>query len=195
MKISERTISALARVVTGDSRFSPYNSGPDLVRFFNEIGSNDVYGAGFPSRWRYAEDKIRELNGTTQLVQVFQSVLDPRNFIGTQFPVEVAAEHLNQYLKYDGYELSKYGEMYRIREIDGALVELETRFQESKEVSHQFIDEQIKKCDRKIFEGDFHRGRQVRRDQIHSGKILQYLHQLDGESARLVHLSPDLVRT
>jgi len=155
MKISERTISALARVVTGDSRFSPYNSGPDLVRFFNEIGSNDVYGAGFPSRWRYAEDKIRELNGTTQLVQVFQSVLDPRNFIGTQFPVEVAAEHLNQYLKYDGYELSKYGEMYRIREIDGALVELETRFQESKEVSHQFIDEQIKKCDRKIFEGDF----------------------------------------
>lgn len=155
MKISERTISTLARVVTGDSHISPYNSGPDLVRFFNELGSNDVYGQGFPSRWRYAEDKIRELNDTPKLAQVLQSILDPRDFLGTEFSIEAVVGHLNQYLKYDGYELAKYGEIYRIREIDGALVEFETPFQESTEVSHLFIDEQIKKCDQKIFEGDF----------------------------------------
>jgi len=44
MKISERTISALGHIVTGNSGISPYNSGPQLVRFFNEFGANDAYG-------------------------------------------------------------------------------------------------------------------------------------------------------
>ena len=59
MRISERSISALAKIVTGDSQISPYKSGPVLVRLFNEFGAKDVYGQGFPSRWYYAEEKIR----------------------------------------------------------------------------------------------------------------------------------------
>ena len=31
MKISERSISALAKIVTGDTQISPYRSGPILV--------------------------------------------------------------------------------------------------------------------------------------------------------------------
>jgi len=155
MKISERTISALGRIVTGNSGISPYNSGPQLVRFFNELGANDAYGQGFPSRWVYAEEKIRDLNGTTRLVEVFNSVLDPRNFLETKFSLESVVEYLNGYLKYDGYELVRHGETYRVREIHGALVELEVPSQETGEIGYVFIDEQIKKCDLKIFEGDY----------------------------------------
>jgi len=85
MKIAEKTIATLARVITGDTRISPYRSGADLVRFFNEVGSNETYGSGFPSRWYYAEDKIRQLNDTTELAKVFELALDPRAYIDTGF--------------------------------------------------------------------------------------------------------------
>lgn len=68
MKLSERTISAIGKIVTGDEGLSPYRSGPKLVRLFNDYGANDVYGQGFPSRWQYAEEKLRTLNGTTAIL-------------------------------------------------------------------------------------------------------------------------------
>jgi hypothetical protein len=79
MKISERTISALAKIVTGDTQISPYRSGPVLVRLFNEYGANDVYGQGFPSRWFYAEEKIRLINGSDKISALIREVLDPRS--------------------------------------------------------------------------------------------------------------------
>jgi hypothetical protein len=155
MRISERTIAALGRVVTGDGGISPYRSGPNLVKFFNELGANDVYGSGFPSRWYYAEGKIRELNDTPILARLFESVLDPRDYIDTKFLVDTAAGHLNEYLQYDGFELVKHGKTYKVRELHGALVELELPSEGLSKLSHVFIEEQIKKCDLKVFEGDF----------------------------------------
>jgi hypothetical protein len=69
MKVSERTIKALGKIATGDqakdgNALAPYQSGPQLVTFFNEFGANDVYGQGFPSRWNFAEAKIRSFNGS-----------------------------------------------------------------------------------------------------------------------------------
>ncbi len=73
----------------------------------------------------------------------------------TKFSFEPVVEYLNGYLKYDGSELVRHGETYRVREIHGALVELEVPSQETGEIGYVFIDEQIKKCDLKIFEGDY----------------------------------------
>jgi hypothetical protein len=56
MKISERTIKRLGEIITGDKALSPYRSGPKLVSFFNDFGTNHTYGEGFPSRWKFAED-------------------------------------------------------------------------------------------------------------------------------------------
>ena len=50
MKIARNTLAELVKIVTGDTKMSPYRSGPMLVRLFNEFGSNDFYEAGFPSR-------------------------------------------------------------------------------------------------------------------------------------------------
>ena len=57
MKLSENTLSELGKIVTGDTKMSPYRSGPMLVRLFNQFGSNDHYpkNGGFPSRWQYLD--------------------------------------------------------------------------------------------------------------------------------------------
>jgi len=155
MKISERSVSALGRVITGDEGISPYRSGGMLVRLFNEFGGNDAYGAGFPSRWDYAERKIREINDTPLLSSLLKEILDPRGFINTTFTLDKVAEYLNKYLKYDGYELVKDGEFIKIRDTKGAIIPFENPFGESTELAHLFIDEQVTKCDSKISEGDY----------------------------------------
>ena len=155
MKISERTISALASVVCGGSGLSSYRSGPMLVKFFNELGSNDVYGQGFPSRGYFAEGKLRELNDTDTMAQAIESAVDPRDFIGTEFSLEAVVDHINQYLRFDGFELSRAGAMYRITALGGASVELALPSSDYPALSHAFIEDQVRKCDRKIFEGDY----------------------------------------
>lgn len=49
VKLSERSISAIADVITGDKGLSRYRSGPKLVRLFNEHGGDDVCGAEISS--------------------------------------------------------------------------------------------------------------------------------------------------
>jgi hypothetical protein len=142
-------------VVTGDSGISPYRSGPKLVKFFNELGANDVYASGFPSRWYYTEGKIRELNDTPILARVFESVLDPRDYIGTKLAIDAVVDHLNEYLQYDGFEIVKLAKTYKVHELSDVLIELELPSEGLSKLTHLFIEEQIKKCDLKVFEGDF----------------------------------------
>lgn len=155
MKISERTIFALAQVISGNSKISPYRTGSELVKFFNELGSNEVYRADFGSRVPYTEQKIRELNESPNLVSVFHNALDKRNFIETEFKIEQIVDYLNQYLEYDGYEIVKAGKYCRVRNIQATSVELKLPFKGSTELYHNFIEEQIQKCDIKILENDF----------------------------------------
>jgi len=122
MKISEETIKAVQKVITGDSlesgnSIAPYRSGPDLVTFFNQFGESDEYGQGFPSRWFYAEGKIRKFNNTDSLKQVLESAVDPRHFLGSDHDVNEAVEYLNQYLEYDDLKIVREGKYYRIRGI------------------------------------------------------------------------------
>ena len=69
MKLSPKTLTACAKVLTGDEGSPLYRSGPMLVELFNEFGSHDEYswGGGFPTRWVYAHDKLKELNGSDAL--------------------------------------------------------------------------------------------------------------------------------
>ncbi|WP_200763016.1 abortive infection family protein [Nitrosophilus alvini] len=155
MKVTEGTISAIGKIVTGDEQLSPYRSGPQLVRLFNDYGANDVYGQGFPSRWHYAEEKIRSLNGTAALGSLLCQVLDPREFMDTKFKVEEAVQYINARLKYDGYEVVIDNGYAKIRDLTGVSVACEHPFQGSEKEGHLFIDEQIQKSEIKIKEGDY----------------------------------------
>jgi len=134
---------------------SLYRSGPQLVRLFNDFGANDVYGQGFPSRWQYAEDKIRSLNSTEAIGALLCQILDPREFMDTEFSGNDAVQYINARLKYDGYEVVIDNCLAKIRDLAGIAVTCEHPFQGSEKEGHLFIDEQIKKAETKIKEGDY----------------------------------------
>jgi hypothetical protein len=155
MNISRNTLAEVVKIVTGDTNMSPYRSGPMLVRLFNEFGSNDFYAPGFPSRWKYAEEKLLPLNGTPTLRRLVNTIFDATEWIGKDVKPEVAAEHLNKYLKFDGFALTRDGEHFKVHETGAVAVQFDTPFPQSQEVNHVFIEEQVRKCDKKIDDGDF----------------------------------------
>jgi hypothetical protein len=116
MKIARNTLAELVKVVTGDTNMSPYRNGQTLVRLFNEYGYNDFYGPGFPSRWKYTEERLLPLNGKPQLRQLVDAIFDAREWIGKDLKPDVTAAHLNKFLKFDGYELAQEGEHFKVRE-------------------------------------------------------------------------------
>jgi hypothetical protein len=160
-RFSARTLTAVADVITGDpikgrqSRIAPYRSGPLLVRFFNEHGANDSYGQGFPTRFNYAEEKLRSYNRTTAIVGVIEAAVDPLHFLNEQSSVDEAVSYLNNYLKRDGFELVNWKEAYRLQRAGEQLVEIDARVQAGNSLTQEFIDEQVSKCRRKIRDEDY----------------------------------------
>jgi len=165
MKISERTVKRLAEIITGDKSLSPYRSGPKLVGFFNEFGTNHTYGQGFPSRWMFAEDCIRQFNDTPALKKVILSAVDPRDFMGaTVYDKETqqdnpanlrdALTYLNEFLAYDGYEIVQHGKGYDVVDKARGEIVVDVKLEPS-HLSHAFIMEQIEKCRTKTSQRDY----------------------------------------
>jgi len=149
--ISSKIIKQLGSLVAGDKSSAPYLSGPKLVDFFNECGFGDVYGAGFPSRWAYAAEKIALSNGTSRLQTIIEEFVDPRRYGGNEELVLTIVHDINALIKYDGLELSKNGAYFRIKDTAGNFIEPKA----AAEMGHEFINEQIAKCRQKISDSDF----------------------------------------
>jgi hypothetical protein len=162
-KVAKRTISALQRIITGNSieslgkPLAPYRTGPALVAFFNGLGGSDTYSfqGGFPSRWSYAESRLDEMNSTERLAEAFEAAVDPATYLDADFKAEEAVEYLNKYLAFDGFELLLAGKKYRLRPLGEPLIAVEIQLQPEQHASHEFIAEQIDKCDRKLREEDY----------------------------------------
>ncbi len=155
IKLSEKTIKALGQVITGDGRKSRYRSGPELVTYFNEFGLNNTYGEGFPSRWFYAEDCIKQLNDTDVIKNIIEESVDPREYLNTEFDVEEVVIHLNEYLQYENLKLYKSGLTYALGSVAGQYVGILADTTSRDPLSNEFIQGQIQKCRDKITSGDF----------------------------------------
>lgn len=158
MKLSDYSIKKLGELIAGNPEGWPYRSGPKLVEFFNNLGFREVYGQGFPSRGTFAQDKIGELNGKPKLKDAIREMLDPRlwmDLVKDGHTVEKAASELNELLRFDGLEIIRDGNFYKIRELHGAVIEVENRFEKSEEISELLIEEQIQKCREKVDSGDY----------------------------------------
>lgn len=156
MKISDYSVQKIGEFIAGDPEGWPYRRGVDLVDFFNKQGFRDVYGEGFPTRRVFAQEKVAALNGKPKLKDVFREMLDPRLWIEINgHTVEACATQINEILRYDGYEMVRDGNFYKVRELAGAVIEVEHRFEESEELSELVIEEQIQKCKEKIEGGDY----------------------------------------
>lgn len=155
MKISEHTVSALGSIITGDGNLSPYRSGPQLISFFGQFGSKDEYGDGFPSRWYYAECKLREYNDSESMKEIVLSAVDPRPYLSSEHQCEAAIEHLNQFLVYDGFRVQQVGRNLNVINLDEHQIDVQLPYGEPAEVTHMFIGEQISKCKSKLSAEDF----------------------------------------
>ena len=125
------------------------------MRLFNGYGANDTYGQSFPSRWSYAEEHLRRLNGTPDIAAVIEEVLDPRNFFDSELDPEQTVSVLNQYLAYDGYRLILSNGLYKVRPLRGTAVELDHSRIPLTTLDEGFVREQIDKCEEKIATEDY----------------------------------------
>jgi hypothetical protein len=71
-----------------------HRSGLQRVTFFNEFDVNTVYGAGFPSRWDFAEQCIRKFNNRPVLRDVILAAIDP---VRLSAPQSTTPEQENSY--------------------------------------------------------------------------------------------------
>lgn len=156
MKLSDYSTQRVGEFIAGDADGWPYRSGPKLVAYFNKLGFREVYGQGFPSRVTFAKEKVAELNGKPKLKDALRELLDPRLWLEvSNGTVEGCAEQVSEILRYDGYEVVRDGNFYKVRELSGAVIEVENRFAESEELSELLIEEQIQKCREKVESGDY----------------------------------------
>lgn len=153
MDLRSHTIKVIAQTVTGDNGKSFYRSGPQLVDFFNELGFDDKYGQGFPTRWVYAEEKIKIILQQDRFLEFLSKFLDDSLYIDTQYETSKIVDYLNQYLKYDDYEIIKIGNKYQIKDLKTAQIIVPEECLEI--ISTEFLEEQMRKCDKKIIENDY----------------------------------------
>jgi hypothetical protein len=84
-----------------------YRSGPQLIAFFQEFGFNDSYGQGFPSRWKYTDDRLSEINGTPAIDKCIKKIFAPVNFISRFSILDSLIKDFNQYIAFDGWKVQR----------------------------------------------------------------------------------------
>jgi hypothetical protein len=100
--LQQKTLDKLRDLITHETE---YRKGHELVAFFNSLGSNDIYAAGFPSRGTYVAEKLSRINGTAQLDQCIKKLLSPVNFVARINDLDTIINDFNQYLVFDGWKL------------------------------------------------------------------------------------------
>jgi hypothetical protein len=150
--ISEFVVRNLTGSVTGDDGFFPYKKGVELVLLFNKFGFKDIYPESIGgSRRLYTSERIKQLKYFDDLKRLIETILDPKAFYGLSIMVDDAATHMNEYLELDGYEVGHDGVSYRLFCKNTRVVEHKT----ISTLSHDFIREQIEKCEEKLAIGDY----------------------------------------
>lgn len=164
IRVSTQTIEALAEILTGGSataspdspRYGPYRSGPKLVGFFNQYGVHDSYPDSVGSRVEYARERLSSFNGTPAMASLIEDVVDPRGFIGNpNVTIETAVEHLNTFLHYEGLEVVKARDFYRLRRRGGTAVHSSALSFALPEDRREYIDEHLRTCEDRLVAGDY----------------------------------------
>jgi hypothetical protein len=105
MILQTKSIEKLRKLINEETE---YRSGPNLVKFFNELGFNDSYEQGFPSRWVYTDNRLTAINGTPELDKCIKKLFDPINFVGRIPELDDLIKAFNQYLAFDKWKIVRH---------------------------------------------------------------------------------------
>jgi len=111
ISLNSKTLEKLRELINEEIE---YKSGPKLVDFFNEIGFDEIYQTGFPSRWMYTDSKLNEINNTVKMGQCILKVFSPINFIESPDTLNNIISIFNEYLAFDNYVIKRYGKSIAI---------------------------------------------------------------------------------
>jgi hypothetical protein len=102
MILQNKSLEKLRLLINEDTK---YRSGPQLIKFFNELGFNDLYEQGFPTRSVYTDKNLEKINGTPELVECIKKLFSPINFIGEVDKLDGFIKDFNQYLTFDKWKI------------------------------------------------------------------------------------------
>lgn len=102
MLLQDKSLEKLRLLINEETE---YRSGPKLVSFFNDLGFDDSYGQGFPSRWIYTDNKLAQINGTPELDKCIKKLFAPVNFIGRFTELDNFIKEFNQFLAFDKWKI------------------------------------------------------------------------------------------
>lgn len=106
MILSNQSLEKLRQLINEETT---YRSGPQLVQFFNRLGFQDSYGQGFPSRWKYTDDKLSKINGSPEIDRCIKILLSPANFIGKAAELDKHIAEFNKFLSFDKWKILRKG--------------------------------------------------------------------------------------
>jgi len=106
MILQKKTLERLRDLINEETE---YRKGYELVAFFNELGFNDTYGQGFPSRWVYTDSRLEKINGTPELDKCIKKVFAPVNFVGRIDVLDKIITDFNQFLVFDDWQVKRIG--------------------------------------------------------------------------------------
>ncbi len=127
MLLNSKTLEQLRIIINGDGT-DDYRGGPALVSFFNELGFNEDYWQksrkeGFPSRWIYTDEKLKQINGTPELDKAIKNVFAVHNFIGRITILDNLISNFNQYLAFDKWSVIRSNEIITFKKTDKIIIE------------------------------------------------------------------------
>ncbi len=132
MLLDPLSIVALKDIITGESNFTPYCSGSQLVTWFNPYGFSDRHPNSvneIGSRAKYALDRVEKINKDPEKMKRFlESLVDSRRFMN--FPnldITKAVEYINTVLKKDKLLLKESVDGYRLCSFDDSLYDTEVK--------------------------------------------------------------------
>jgi len=102
MILHDKSLEKLRLLINEETE---YRSGPKLVSFFNDLGFNDSYGQGFPSRWIYTDQKLAQINGSPELDKCIKKLFAPINFIGRFAELDNLIKEFNRFLAFDKWKV------------------------------------------------------------------------------------------
>jgi hypothetical protein len=100
--LESKTLEKLRNLINEETE---YRSGPKIIEFFNELGFDDIYAQGFPSRWVFTDAKLNTINGTPNLDKCIKNLFSPIRFIEAPEKLDLHIFEFNKYLAFDKWKV------------------------------------------------------------------------------------------
>ncbi len=122
MIINKKALEILCDLIVGDGT-ADYRGGRQLVEFFNELGFDDRYGQGFPSRRNYTIDKLTRINGSPELDKCIKMTFSVVDHVERIEELDESIKLFNKYLAFDKWRVVRDNDVITFKKLNKVVIE------------------------------------------------------------------------